>query len=60
MGLLAWVVAPALEDNFNGTGDVPMFKAVVLLLTAGMAWQFVLTAILIWTEQRTFRWWVVP
>ena len=59
MGLLAWVVAPALEDNFSGTGNVPIFKAVVLLLTAGMAWQFVLTAILIWTEQRTFRWSVV-
>ena len=59
MGLLAWVVAPALEDSFGGTGNVPMFKAVVVLLTAGMAWQFVLAAGLIWSEQRTFRWAVV-
>ena len=59
MGVLAWVVAPALEDNFSGAGNVPLFKALLLLLTAGMAWQFVLVAILIWGEQRTFRWSVV-
>jgi membrane protease YdiL (CAAX protease family) len=59
MAVLAWVVAPALEDNFSGTGNVPMFKALILLLTAGMAWQFVLVALLIWHEQRTFRWSVV-
>ena len=59
MAVLAWVVAPAVEDNLGGTGNVPMFKALILLLTAGMAWQFVLVAILIWHEQRTFRWSVV-
>jgi uncharacterized protein len=59
MGVLAWIVAPAIEDNFSGTGNVPIFKALILLLTAGMAWQFVLVAILIWHEQRTFRWSVV-
>jgi uncharacterized protein len=59
MAVLAWVVAAALEDNFSGTGNVPMFKALILLLTAGMAWQFVLVALLIWHEQRTFRWSVV-
>jgi hypothetical protein len=56
MGVLAWVIAPALKDNFSGAGDVPMFKALLLLLTAGMAWQFVLVALLIWHEQRTLRW----
>jgi CAAX protease family protein len=56
MGVLAWVVAPALEDNFSGAGNVPMVKALLLLLTAGMAWQFVLVALLVWHEQRTLRW----
>ena len=56
MGVLAWVVAPVLEDNFSGAGDVPMFKALLLLLTAGMAWQFVLVVLLVWHEQRTLRW----
>jgi membrane protease YdiL (CAAX protease family) len=59
MGVLAWIVAPAVEDNFSGTGNVPMVKALLLLLTAGMAWQFVLVALLVWHEQRTFRWSVV-
>ena len=26
MGVLAWVVAPALEDNFSGAGNVPMLQ----------------------------------
>jgi membrane protease YdiL (CAAX protease family) len=56
MGVLAWVIAPALEDNFSGAGNVPMFKALLILLTAGMAWQFVLVALLVWHEQRTLRW----
>jgi uncharacterized protein len=56
MGVLAWIVAPALKDSFSGPGNVPMFKTLVLLLTAGMAWQFVLVAILVWREQHTFRW----
>jgi membrane protease YdiL (CAAX protease family) len=59
MGVLAWIVAPALEGHLSGTGDVPLFKALILLLTAGMVWQFVLVAVLVWHEQRTFRWPVV-
>jgi uncharacterized protein len=56
MGVLAWVIAPALEDNFSGAGNVPMFKALLLLLTAGMVWQSLLVALLVWHEQRTLRW----
>ena len=59
MGVLAWIVAPALDGHLSGTGDVPLFKALILLLTAGMAWQLVLVAILVWHEQRSFRWAVV-
>ena len=47
MGVLAWIVAPILKDHLSGTGNVPMFKSLVLLLTAGMVWQFALVAILV-------------
>ena len=56
MGVLAWIVAPALEDSFGGAGNVPMVKALLLLLTGGMMWQFVLVAGLVWFEQRSLRW----
>ena len=59
MGVLAWIVAPALDDHLSGAGNVPMVKALLLLLTAGLVWQFVLVALLVWHEQRTFRWSVV-
>ena len=56
MGILAWIVAPALKDSFSGAGIVPMFKALILLLAVGLIWQCILVAGLIWHEQRTFRW----
>jgi membrane protease YdiL (CAAX protease family) len=56
MAALAWLVAPALEDEFGGDGNVPMAKALLLSLTAGLIWQFVLVAILVWREQRTLQW----
>jgi membrane protease YdiL (CAAX protease family) len=59
MGILAWIVAPALKDSFTGAGNVPLFKALLLVLTAGLIWQFVLVVGLVWREQRTLRWTVV-
>ena len=56
MAALAWLVAPTLADRFAGTGIVPMFKALIVCLTAGLVWQFVLVAILVGREQRTLRW----
>ena len=56
MGVLAWIVAPALEDSFSGPGNVPMAKALLLLLTVGLIWQFVLVFGLVWLEQRSLRW----
>jgi membrane protease YdiL (CAAX protease family) len=56
MGILAWVVAPQLADQLGGEGDIPMIKALLLVLTAGLIWQFVLVALLVWHEQHTFRW----
>src|SRR5829696_972344 len=59
MGILAWIVAPALKDSFSGAGNVPLFKALLLVLTGGLIWQFVLVVGLVWREQRTLRWTVV-
>src|SRR5438874_8700465 len=56
MAALAWLVAPALKDQFAGTGNIPFFKALNVCLTIGLVWQFVLVATLLWREQRTFRW----
>jgi uncharacterized protein len=56
MAALAWLVAPVLADRFAGTGIVPLFKALIICLTAGLVWQFVLVAILVGREQRTLRW----
>jgi CAAX protease family protein len=56
MAALAWLVAPALEDRFGGEGNVPLAKALIVCLTAGLVWQFVLVAVLVWHEQRTLRW----
>jgi hypothetical protein len=59
MAALAWIVAPAIEDHFSGEENVPLVKALLLLLTAGLIWQFVLVVILVWREQGTLRWPVV-
>jgi uncharacterized protein len=55
MGVLAWVVAPLL-GNLLGGSDVAFFKALLLCITAGLIWQFVLTLILTGREQGTLRW----
>ena len=56
MGVLAWIVAPGLADRLSGDGDVPMFKALIVVLTGGLIWQFVLVVGLVWFEQRSLRW----
>jgi uncharacterized protein len=56
MAALAWLAAPALADRLAGTSIVPMFKALIICLTAGLVWQFVLVAILVGREQRTLSW----
>ena len=56
MGALAWIAAPALADRLSGSGDVPMFKALLLVLTAGLIWQFLLVVGLVWFEQKNLRW----
>jgi uncharacterized protein len=56
MAVLAWLVAPMLADWFAGDGHVPIAKALIVSLTIGMVWQFVLVAGLVRREQGTLRW----
>jgi membrane protease YdiL (CAAX protease family) len=65
MAALAWVVAPLLGDLLGG--EVAFMKALLLCITAGLIWQFVLTLILTRREQRALRWsrmrdalWLLP
>ena len=59
MGVLSWIAAPILDDHFSGPENVPLVKALLLLLSAGLIWQFALVVILIRREQGTLRWPVV-
>lgn len=52
MAALAWIAAPAFAD---GTG-APLARALIVTLTIGLAWQFVLVVGLVVSEQRTLRW----
>src|SRR5919205_673980 len=45
MAVLAWVVAPLL-GNLLGGGEAAFVKALLLCLTVGLIWQFVLAMIL--------------
>jgi membrane protease YdiL (CAAX protease family) len=54
MGLLAWLVAPLLADQFSGPGALP--RALFITLTAGLIWQFVLVMFLVRREQGSLRW----
>jgi len=56
MGALAWLVAPGIANGLAGGGDVPMAKALFIVLTTGLVWQFVLVLALVYREQRTLRW----
>ena len=57
MGILAWVVAPALAHTFSG--PTALSRALILSLTAGLIWQFALVLIVVRREQGTLRWPVV-
>ena len=66
MGVLAWVVAPSLRDQLGG--DDPFAEALLICITAGLIWQFVLVLILIrrelggleWTRVRDALWLLPP
>jgi membrane protease YdiL (CAAX protease family) len=54
MGLLGWVVAPALA---RGTQTPVIVRSAVLLV--GLVWQFVLVMILLYRETGTLRWSII-
>jgi CAAX protease family protein len=54
MGLLAWVVAPWLADQLGG--DDPLTEALLIVLTMGLIWQFVLVLILLRRELGSLEW----
>lgn len=54
MGVMAWVVAPWVGDRLGGAE--PLAQALLILLTAGLIWQFVLVMFLVWREQGSLEW----
>jgi uncharacterized protein len=54
MGVLAWIVAPWLRDRLGG--DEPLAEALLILLTLGLIWQFVLVLILLRRELGGLQW----
>ena len=54
MGVLAWVVAPLIKGQLGGRE--PLVEALLLCLTAGLIWQFVLVLILIRREVGSLEW----
>jgi membrane protease YdiL (CAAX protease family) len=54
MAFLAWVLAPWLGHRLDGPS--PLSKALLLCLTGGLIWQFVVVVALVAREQRSLRW----
>ncbi|MGZ4615089.1 MAG: CPBP family glutamic-type intramembrane protease [Actinomycetes bacterium] len=57
MAALAWLFAPWLAHALDG--PTALSRALILTLTAGMIWQFLLVVILVYREQGSLRWPVV-
>lgn len=65
IGVLAWIVAPWLRDQLGG--EDPFAEALLICLTAGLIWQFVLVLILVRRELGGLEWprvrealWLLP
>jgi membrane protease YdiL (CAAX protease family) len=54
MAALAWVVAPLVAGQL--AGPVPMARALLVSLTVGLIWQFVLVLVLVHRERGSLRW----
>jgi membrane protease YdiL (CAAX protease family) len=54
MAALAWLVAPWLAHRLGGPAALP--RALIRMITAGLAWQFLLVLGLVYREQRSLRW----
>ena len=57
MAALAWLFAPWLAHALDG--PTALSRALILALTAGMIWQFLLVVILVYREQGSLRWPIV-
>jgi membrane protease YdiL (CAAX protease family) len=57
MAVLFWVIGPLLAHMLDGPSA--LVRALILAMTAGLAWQFVLVLILVRREQGSLRWSVV-
>lgn len=57
MAALAWLVAPWLAHGLGG--PTALTRALILALTAGLIWQFLLVVILVRREQGSLRWSIV-
>jgi uncharacterized protein len=53
MGLLVWIVAPLVDDQLSGPNA--LIRALIIALTAGLVWQFVLVMALVRREQGSLR-----
>jgi uncharacterized protein len=65
MGVLAWIVAPWLRDQLGGRD--PFVKALLICITAGLIWQFILVLVLLRREVGQLQWsrvrealWLLP
>jgi len=54
MAVLAWIVAPLLADQLSG--DETLAQALLICLTLGLIWQFILVLILVRRELGTLEW----
>ena len=54
MAVGAWVLAPLIAAG--STSPFALAQALIVVLTAGMVWQFVMVVALVFVEQRSLRW----
>jgi uncharacterized protein len=54
MAALAWVVAPLVAGQLDG--PLTLARALLVGLTVGMIWQFVLVLVLVYRERGSLRW----
>jgi hypothetical protein len=57
MAVLFWGIGPLLAHLLDGPSA--LVRALILVMTAGLAWQFVLVLVLVRREQGALRWSVV-
>jgi uncharacterized protein len=54
MAALVWIAAPRLASSLSG--PLPLVRSLLVLITVGLFWQFLLVMGLVAREQRSLRW----